>query len=146
MSVTIVKPKVKEVSKYDASQIVLPETVDEFATKKAKLDAKMAKIAPLSKEVSALEKGILGAVDEVLDPSAPIELLGNEFELKVGPMGSRLEISNTELLSDMLGMELFLKLAKVSVADLKAYLTPDQLAQVTKSEFAIKRRVKVETL
>jgi hypothetical protein len=146
MAVTIVKPKAKEVSKYDASQIVLADTVDEFATKKAKLDAKMAKIAPLSKEVTALEKGILGAVDEVLDPSASVSLLGNEFELKVGPQGSRLEITNTELLSDMLGMELFLKLAKVSVTDLKAYLTPDQLVQVTKSEFAIKRRVKVETL
>ena len=53
MSVTITKPKAKEVSKYDASLIVLPETVDEYASKKAKLDSKMEKLSPLAKEVSA---------------------------------------------------------------------------------------------
>ena len=146
MSVTITKPKAKEVSKYDASLIVLPETVDEYASKKAKLDSKMEKLSPLAKEVSALEKGIIGAVDEVIDPSVGIDLVGNDNELKLGPKGSRISLSDAEGLLDMIGQELFLKLASVKVTDLKAYLTPDQLAKVTKSEYAIKRRMKVEAL
>jgi hypothetical protein len=146
MAVQIVKPKVKEVSKYDASQIVLPETVDEYAEKKAKLVKKLEKIAPLTKEVAALEKGINGAVDEVIDPSVGLDLVGIDFELKLGPKGSRVSLSDAEGLLDMIGQELFLKLASVKVTDLKAYLTPDQLAKVTKSEYAIKRRMKIEAL
>lgn len=146
MAVQIVKPKVKVVSKFDAAQIVLPETVDEYAKLKAKLDKKNEKIAPLAKEVAALEKSIIGAVDEVVDPSVSIDLQGNENELKLGPKGQRTSLSEAEKVYDMVGSELFFKLATIKVTDLKSYLTPDQLEEVTKSSYVIKRRVKVEAL
>jgi hypothetical protein len=53
MAVTIVKPKAKVIDKVVASQIVAPETVDEYANLKAKLDKKNEKIAPLAKEVAS---------------------------------------------------------------------------------------------
>ena len=146
MAVTIVKPKAKDVEKIESSQIVQPEVVDEYASLKTKLDKKKAKLAPLEKEVGKLEKGILGAVDEILDPSVSIDLQGNESELKVGPKGQRTELADAEKAMDILGTELFLKLAKISITDLKAYMTPEQLAEVTQSTYAIKRRVKVEQL
>ena len=146
MPVTIVKPKAKEVSDYDAAQIVLPETVDDYAALKDKLDKKMAKVEPLSKEVATLAKGIIGAVDEIVDPSVGIDLKGYENELKLGPQGQRVVLTDVEAVLDMLGPEVFFQLATIKVADLKAYLTPDQLGKVTTSEFAIKRRMKIEAL
>jgi hypothetical protein len=146
MAVTMVKPKAKVIDKVVASQIVSPETVDEYASLKAKLDKKNEKIAPLANAVSSLEKAILNAVDEVVDASVAFTLPGYDHELKLGPKGKRASITNMELAVDMLGQELFLKLAKITMEDLKAYLTPDQLAQVIKSEYTTKRRVKIEAL
>lgn len=146
MAVTIVKPKAKQVAKEDLAQVVTPELVDEYASKKSKLDKKTAKIAPLKKEVDKLEKGILGAVDEVIHPSNPIDLSGIESELKIGKQGLRTELSDAEAVFDILGAEVFFKLAKISTTDLKAYLTPDQLKEVTISKYAIKRRIKIEDI
>jgi uncharacterized protein YkvS len=146
MSVTIVKPKAKVIDKVVASQIVSPETVDEYANIKAKLAKKQEKLAPLAKEVASLEKGILGAVDEVVDPSVALDLQGYENELKIGAQGEKIAITEIGFIVDMLGMETFLKLATISTANLKKYLTPEQMDQVTKKTYAIKRRMKVEAI
>jgi hypothetical protein len=146
VAVTIVKPKAKVIDKVVASQIVSPETVDEYANLKAKLDKKNEKIAPLAKEVASLEKGILGAVDEVVDPGTPLNLTGYENELVIGPKGQKVAISDIEGILDIMGMETFLKLCTVSTANLKKYLTPEQVEAVTKTSYAIKRRMKVEAI
>lgn len=146
MTVTIIKPKAKDVSKIDSEQVVPAETVDEYAVAAAKLEKRAEKLKPLQKQVKDLELGIIGAVDEVIDPGTKFNLTGNDFELQLGAQGQRAEITNMELAVDLLGEDLFLKLAKISITDLKAYLTPDQLAQVTKSNYKIKRRIKVVTL
>jgi len=146
MSVTIVKPKAKVIDKVVAASIVSPETVDEYANLKAKLDKKQEKLAPLVKEVTSLEKGILGAVDEVVDPGTPLDLQGYENELKIGPKGERTSISDIEGILDIMGMETFLKLCTVSTTNLKKYLTPEQVEAVTKTSYAIKRRMKVEAI
>ena len=146
MSVTIVKPKAKVIDKVIASQIVSPETVDEYADLRAKLDKKQEKLAPLVKEVASLEKGILGAVDEVVDPGTPLNLTGYENELVIGAKGEKIAITEIGFIVDMLGMDTFLKLATVSTTNLKKYLTPEQLEEVTKKSYAIKRRMKVEAI
>ena len=146
MSVTIVKPKAKVIDKVIASQIVSPETVDEYADLRAKLDKKQEKLAPLVKEVASLEKGILGAVDEVVDPGTPLNLTGYENELVIGAKGEKVAITEIGFIVDMLGMDTFLKLATVSTTNLKKYLTPEQLEEVTKKSYAIKRRMKVEAI
>ncbi len=146
MAVVIVKPKAKTIDKAMSAQIVTPEVVDEYAAKKAKLEKKLEKLAPLTKKVDNLAKGILGAVDEVVDPSVPVDLQGYENELKIGAQGEKVAITEIELIVEMLGMGTFLKLATVSTTNLKKYLTPEQLEQVTKKSYAIKRRMKVEAL
>ena len=148
MSVTIVKPKAKvnEAAKLDSASVVTPEVVDEYAEKKAKLVKKQEKIAPLTKEVAALESGIIGAVDEVVAANVPFTCVGYDNEVKLGPKGKREELADPEQAFDMLGEELFFQLVKISIKDLKAYLTPEQVAEITKSSYAIKRRVKVEAL
>lgn len=146
MPVTIVnkQAKVKDVSKLDVTEIVLPEIVDAFGEQAVKLAKKKEKIAPLEKSVSASEKEILKAVDEVIDESVDITLLGEDYDLVIGPKGQRTEVTNTLRAAELLGEDLFLKLATVSITNLKKYLTPEQVAEVTKTEYKTKRRVKVE--
>jgi hypothetical protein len=146
MSVTIVKPKAKVIDKVVSAQIVSPETVDEYAELKAKLDKKNEKIAPLAKEVAALEKGILGAVDEVVDPSVPLDLQGYENELKIGAKGEKISLSDIEAVRDILGEETFMKLATITITNAKKYMTPEQLESVSSKSYAIKRRMKVEAI
>ena len=146
MAVTIVKPKAKVIDKVVASQIVSPETVDEYAGLKAKLDKKMEKIAPLSKEVAALENGILGAVDEIVDPAVPLNLQGYENELKIGAKGEKVSLTDIEAVRDILGDETFMKLATITITNAKKYMTPEQLDAVSSKSYAIKRRMKVEAI
>ena len=68
MAVTIIKPKIKDVSKIDSTEIITAELVDEFATLSAKLQKQLEKIKPLQNSVTVMEIGILVAVDEVVDP------------------------------------------------------------------------------
>lgn len=142
----ITKTKLATADQLVSEEIVLPETVDEYGKLKSTLAKRQEKLAPLVKQVAALEKGIIGAVDEVLEPSEKITLSGSEYELQLAAQGKRTELSDTERLFEILGLELFLKLATVKVADLKSYLNPDQLVEVTSSSYAIKRRVKLEIL
>lgn len=147
MAVKIIeKTKLATAEQLVSEEIVLPETVDEYGTLKTKLTKKQDKIAPLAKQVATLEKGMIGAVDAVLQPAEKISLMGSEYEVKLAAQGKRTELSDAEKLLEIVGLELFLKLVSVKVADLKAYLTPDQLAQVTTSSYAIKRRMKLETI
>lgn len=142
----ITKTKLATADQLVSEEIVLPETVDEYGKLKSTLVKRQEKLAPLVKQVAALEKGIIGAVDEVLEPSEKISLTGSEYEVQLAAQGKRTELSDTERLFEILGLELFLKLATVKVADLKSYLNPDQLVEVTSSSYAIKRRVKLEIL
>lgn len=146
MAVQVVKKKAKvtDVSKVDVTEIVLPEIVDNFASQAVKLAKKKEKIAPLQKAVDAGEKEILTAVDEVIDEATDIVLNGEEYDLVIGPKGQRTALVDTLKAAEMLGEDLFLKLATVSITNLKKYLTPEQVAAVTETSYATKRRVKVE--
>ena len=146
MAVQIVtkEKKISDITKLDVTEVVLPEVVDDFAQSVIALGKKEKKRAPLKKAVTAQEKSIIDAVDEVLVPSAEITLTGTEYDVHLGPQGQRTEVVDILKAVEFLGEELFLKLAKISVTDLKKYLTPEQVAQVTETEYKTKRRVKVE--
>lgn len=146
MGVTIVKPKATDVSKVDSAQVVPVETVDEFVALRAKVKKREETLKPLQTQVKKLELGIIGAVDEVIDPGTKFVLVGSTHELQLGAQGQRASVKDNEAVIDEIGIELFQKIAKVSITDLKAYCTPDQLEKITKSTFAIKRRIKVEKL
>lgn len=129
-----------------AECIIQPEVVDEYATLSVKLKKRQENLAPLAKQVGDLEKGIIAATDEVLDAESKATLPGIDFELQLGAQGQRTSLTDIEKVFEFLGFETFMKVAKVSVSDLKSYLNPDQLAEVTESKFAIKRRVKIVKL
>ena len=146
MPVKIIAPKVQDVSKISSEDIVPAEVVDEFASVYFEHKEAKENIAPVAKAALKLEKGIIGAGDEVIDASIAFILTGNKYEVQLGAQGEKTAVTNNEDVIDEIGQELFNKLAKVSITDLKAYCTPDQLEKITKKTFAIKRRVKVELL
>lgn len=146
MSVTIVKKKVQDVTKISSEDVVPATTVDEFAELHGEYKDAKEEIAPLEKKYKKMELGIIGAVDEVIDAGVKYTLVGNEYELQLGAQGVRAAVTSNEEVIDEIGIELFQKIAKVSMTDLKAYCTPEQLEKITKKSFAIKRRVKVEKI
>ena len=79
-------------------------------------------------------------------PASKVTLAGIKFNLDLGAQGKRTALTDIEKVFEMLGFETFMKVAKVSVADLKSYLNPDQLASVTEVKFGTKRRVKIVKL
>ena len=146
MTVTIVAPKAKELSKEELESIVAAEVIDEYGTLLTEHALAKEKLVPRSTKLSELTATIIGAVDEVVDPDTPVVLDGNEYKISLGTQGTRLVVADSEAVVDEIGAELFMKLAKVSITDLKAYCTPEQLELITKKTFGIKRRVKVEPL
>lgn len=145
MPVTIVKLK-GETPALDQEEeaIVSAKDVDDFAKLSYKIKAKEDKLKPLKKSLGKLEVNILTAVDAVVPPGTAITLEGKTNELLVGAQGQKTIISNLPLAVELLGEDLFLQLAKITIADLQAYLTPDELKKVVKKEYSIKRRVKPE--
>jgi len=146
MTVTYISAKVTDVTKIDSETIIPAPVVDMYGALNAELTDKKSNIAPLSTEVAEMAKGIIGSVDEVIDPGTPMVLNGNEYRISLGAQGVKLVAADNEAVIDELGLELFMKLAKVSTTDLKSYCTPEQLEKITTSTFSIKRRIKVEAL
>lgn len=146
MPVTVLnkKAKVTNVTKDLSQDIVSPEVVDEFAEDALRYAKKMEKLAPLKKSVEGQEKAILATVDDVVDPATGLTLYGNKHDVVLGPKGNQTDVVNTAKAAEFLGFELFVELAKLSVTDLKKYLTPDQFEKVTKVNPKRKRRVKIE--
>ena len=111
------------------------------ALDQAELAKKLDKIAPLQKSVSAMEKEILHQVDDVIAPSVGLTLTGDDHDLVLGPKGKRTEVVDVAKAADLLGFELFIELASISITDLKKYLTPAALNSLI-SRSASKSRAK----
>lgn len=146
MAVKIVSKKVRSAEALAEVVIVEPEVVDNYATLSAKLAKREESIAPLKKQVDALQAEILGDTDKVVASNVKVTLQGITHEMQLGMKGNKTELVDAERAFELLGFELFLKLAKVSITALKEYMTPEQVAEVTKVERKNKRRIKVVKL
>lgn len=144
MAITVVKKKVTNLEKVDVTQLVAPDVVDEFAKSSRKLAQKLEKIAPLKKSVESQERSILKTVDDVIAPSVGVTLHGHEDDVVLGAKGKKTELTDAHRAYEILGPELFFKLVSLSITDLKKYMTPEQVAEVTKTTHKTKRRVKIE--
>ena len=125
-------------------ELVLVEVIDSFIEKKTKLDKELAKLKPLQKEVDELEKLILAPVDEVMAAEVPVTLSGTKMDIGLTPKGNSTTITDMEQAKAWLGQELFMKIAKITLADLKTYLSGMQIEKITKEERTSKRRVTIK--
>lgn len=140
MTVTKIAPKVQDVTKIASEDIISPEVVDSYGKLAAKLARKVEKLEPLSNKVSVLAEQIINSVDEVIDSSVKYTVTGDEYQVQLGARGNKTSLNSNETIIDEIGHELFMKLAKVSVTDLKAYCTPDQLTKLTTAVVSPKRK------
>jgi len=145
MTVTLVTRKSKNIEAL-AEAIVEPEVVDEYVLTAVKLKKRMDALAPLKKKADDLEAQIHKALNDVLAPSATATVPGILYEMQFGAKGKKTELTDVERAFEILEYELFVKLATIKIADMKAYMTPEQIEEITKVTRKNKRRVKIVKL
>jgi hypothetical protein len=125
------------------------KTIDRFCMLSIKLAAADVVLEPLRKEVKALETQILDVVDQVIPAADEVPVLsGNKFSLQIGAKGKKTIIREDEVdgkaeIIKIIGIEAFIKLAKITMEDLNMYLSGEQVGSVTKTDHVNKRRVKI---
>jgi hypothetical protein len=122
----------------------LIDEVGEMQAEAEKIESKIAeltaKLAPYKAKLAELQ-GLLNE-DDTENPDAKRIEYGKRFAVEVGKQGSSTVITDLPKIAKFVGTKLFYELATMKITDIKAYLTPPQLAEVTKIQ-RTKRSVKV---
>lgn len=120
--------------------------VDEYVLLTRKLEKAQAKLKPYLEKISAMENQFSEAVEESAEAADEFTLQGVKFDIEYTAKGMARDITNKSAALKMLEKVkkgLAMELAKIGLGDLDKYLTPDQLAKVTKSEQRNARRKKI---
>lgn len=142
MGVTITKSKPASAAalhqdepEAEAQQIVAAARVQEFLDLDKELTKHAEKIAAKAKRHGELKKQFLAAVEESkVSPDDKVELRGTDPKSKIveiSPQSNKTVVTDMEAAKKALGTELFMKIAKVTLSDLKDYLTKPQFESVT---------------
>lgn len=101
----------------------------------AKIDKKIKELQAQLKPVKELEKKLQEKLDALAaGDDATGEEKGTRWRIEYGKRGSSTKIANLPKIAHTLGAKLFYQLAKINITDLRAYLTPPQLEEVTTVE------------
>lgn len=119
------------------------ELVDEFIALTVQLEAHDAKVSAERKRLDELKKLLVVSVDESHAPDEKATLVGTNGEVEVSAKSEATSITDLATARKLLGVETFNKVAKVNLADLRAYLTPPQLEKCTVTERKGSRRIKI---
>ncbi len=125
---------------------VEPAMIDEYVLLTKKLAKATEKLKPYLEKISTMEKQFSDAVDESAEAADEFTLEGVKFNIEYTAKGNARDITDKITALKMLEKVkkgLAMELAKIGLGDLDKYLTPDQLAKVTKSEQRNARRKKV---
>lgn len=138
-------PVATEVSAYAAE-------IDEIGNMVAEADAleatltkavkdKLAKIASIRKDAKAKTTALAAKITEdnaeVRDPNDTFSEKGAEFIAELGKRGTLREITDLPMIKQLMDdqdPDLFMKLAKMNIGDVDAYLTPEERELVLKTE------------
>jgi len=113
----------------------------EYIATSEKLKKDLKKFTPVEARISELKKEIVKFGNDTLPPDAGLEVATKEGTLKIGVCATQREITNIDKAIEFLGMETFMKLAKISLSDLDKYLNPEQIAMVTETKVTEQRRI-----
>jgi hypothetical protein len=134
--------QVIEAQEPQTTTLSLAEKLDEYCELSEKIEEVMKPIAPLVKKQKKLEETLLATIDAHLDPAVTAALAGLQYEGEVGAKGRKTVVVDRDKLIEALGLDLFLKIAEVSVTDMRRYLTDDQLATIIEQPHVNKRSIK----
>lgn len=137
-------------------QVIAQETTTEVPLSELS-DEQLADVyGTLQDEVKAVEMNpVLTRFNEVtkeldsrtaqLDGSETAEWVGDHWTVSIGAATKAPpEITDMQKAANLMGAEAFWKCCKITLADLKKYLNPEQLAQVTKTDTGYIKKRKVE--
>jgi DNA repair protein RadC len=106
-----------------------------------KLERDMKKFIPVQNEISDLKKQLVEYGNANLADEEIKEIRTPDGPVKIGARNTAREITDMDKAIDMLGLETAMKLLKISLGDLDKYLTPEQVAEVTRKVLTDNRRI-----
>jgi hypothetical protein len=120
MTITIAKTKAKAKT---APSNVIDGVVQTYVKNKLALEAKLAKLAALQKEVEADEKQLLEYVDTLVGAADGTTLAAGDYVVKVGPKGRKAIAFDNEVIKTEIGAGVYDQIATFKIEDLKKYMT-----------------------
>jgi len=137
MGLVLVKKKVAVEPVPDVSEFA--DQIDLFGRLSEEAEPVLAEIKKLQDKLKPLadaKKSLQASVDSILaeDDAEKLIELGEEFRVEIGKKGTSREIKDIVAVKKLMGNELFMKVATVTLKDLDAYLTLPQRETVIETK------------
>lgn len=94
------------------------------------------------KEIDAVQEDLLNAIDKVNDEKSDGIRKTMKWLLSFTAKRKSTEITDKKKLIEILGLEAYLAVSTISITDMKKYLTPIQISQVSTELYTGKRTLK----
>lgn len=148
IEIVTVGEKTKDALQKQAGKTVgVPKTVtvavDEYVVEKGKHDALAKKLKALKTKVDTTAGVLRDYVGSVAEAEEPVVVKGEKHAVEVGACPNEVSSVDVDKVIEILGVDVFLKIAKVGITDLRRYLTPEQFAEACTEAHTGTRRIKV---
>jgi hypothetical protein len=120
---------------------VLIDSVDAWITGKPELDAAKKLVKAAQAVIDEAAKTIRTNVEDNVHPDQTTNLEGTLGTVQLSACPKEVGTVDMDKAIELLGTETFLRLAKISIGDLRKYLTPEQFEEVATTERTGTRRV-----
>ena len=153
MPITILKHVVKQAPPELLEKVIVEPTEmtdEELADLYGSLQDKCEALLndPVFVQLKLARKELDTRISAQIEPQDGAQITGNEWLLEVGPcsINSR-KVGDITKIANYMGQD-FYKVAKVTIADIEKYLTPDQAAEVIVSDtgYSTSRKIAVSYL
>lgn len=128
---SIAQAYTKELHKPKMAQTELESQIDEMLDLERRIQE--MDVTALTKKREELRKLIIAAYADA-DPAKEVVMTSTLGEIRLSPCSNTFKLTNTEGLFDKLGREVFVKIAKLGITDLKKVLSENELATFGKTE------------
>lgn len=123
-------------------EVVEKTTQELLVDKIVKLSTKVEKAKSLIKEFDADKKALSSLIPEDAPTDEPFTFTTDEGSVTFSKPTSKMTVTDMKKVMEFMGEEVFLQVAKVSIEDLKSYLTKRQLDEVTEVSLSGSRSFK----
>lgn len=129
-----------------AAQASAEAEMQEVAQRYMELEAKVSKFkATIMKEADELKAQLVDYVNETCAEGQEKEFVLPKGTVKVGKRKSSRALTDKTRAIELLGEDVFMKIASITMTDLDKYLNPEELAECVTEKITNTRIVKVNT-
>lgn len=121
--------------------------VEKAAKRYKKLESELAAVVedPAIKkkrdELADLKKALIDNANKTLKADETMTIKTPMGDVKIGKRSTSRSITDLDKAIDFMGVDTFMKVAKISLTDLDKYLNPEELEQVTVTKITDTRRI-----